>query len=230
MLGVFGTAIPMMGVIGSLQYLSSGVVAILVSAGPALTIVMAHFFLDDERLNIQKMAGVTLALIGTLLITLRGETGLVDVQQTNPLGYILVLMALVFGNSMNIYARKFMRSCDTVDVASIRMWVAMLVVMPITVFFVGIDLNLVTTQGYLSLVYSAIVANFMAMFLVFYNVKRFGATAAAMTDYIIPVVAGLGGVLILGEQITGGMIFGMLLIAAGLTLINRFRQAAPKPV
>jgi len=77
-------------------------------------------------------------------------------------------------------------------------------------------------------VYAAIAANLLAMFLVFYNVKRFGATAAAMTDYIIPVVASLGGVLLLGEQMTGGMIIGMLLIASGLVLINQFRRAAPK--
>jgi len=79
-------------------------------------------------------------------------------------------------------------------------------------------------------VYAAIAANLLAMFLVFYNVKRFGATAAAMTDYIIPVVASLGGVLLLGEQMTGGMIIGMLLIASGLALINQFRRAAPKAI
>jgi drug/metabolite transporter (DMT)-like permease len=88
----------------------------------------------------------------------------------------------------------------------------------------------VTLQGYTALFYAAVAGNFAGMFLAFYNVKRFGATAAAMTDYVIPVVAGLGGILLLGEQITRGMIGGMLLVAAGLTLINRFRQAAPKPV
>jgi drug/metabolite transporter (DMT)-like permease len=230
MLGIFGTVIPMVGVISSLQYLSSGVASILISAGPALALLLAHIFLPDERLSLKKAAGVTLALTGALLIALRGENGLPNVDQVNPLGYILILMALFGGNGMNIYARKFMRDLDTVDVASIRMWVATLVVLPVAALFIGIDLETVTGQGYFSLVYAAIAANLLAMFLVFYNVKRFGATAAAMTDYIIPVVASLGGVLLLGEQMTGGMIIGMLLIASGLALINQFRRAAPKAI
>ena len=230
LLGVFGTAIPMMGVVGSLVYLSSGVVAILISAGPALTILMAHFLLPDEPLNLQKATGVTLALIGALLIALRGESGLANAGQANPLGYLLILMALVAGNAMNIYARKYMRDFDSVDVGSIRIWTAGLVVMPLALVFVGLNFESITSQGYLALFYTAIAGNFFGMFLAFYNVKRFGATSAAMTDYVIPAVAALGGVLILGEQITVGMTVGMLLIIVGLALINRFRHAAPKPV
>lgn len=230
LLGIFGTAIPMVGIVSSLQYLSAGVVAILISAGPAFTILMAHFFLPDEPLNLQKGFGVGLALVGALLIALRGESGLGDVEQANPLGYLFILVALVVGNGMNIYARKYMRNFNTVDVASIRMWVATLVIMPVVILFIGIDLDAVTPQGYFVLFYAAIIGNFLGMFLAFYIIKRFGATAAAMTDYVIPVVAGLGGVLILGEQITRGMIIGMVFIAIGLALINQFRRAAPKPV
>jgi drug/metabolite transporter (DMT)-like permease len=55
---------------------------------------------------------------------------------------------------------------------------------------------------------------------VFYNVKRFGATAAAMTLYIVPVVATLGGALVLGEEITSGMLGGMALIVCGIAILN----------
>jgi drug/metabolite transporter (DMT)-like permease len=42
-----------------------------------------------------------------------------------------------------------------------------------------------------------------------------------MSAYIIPVVAMLAGVLLLGEQITIGMLAGMLLILLGVGLINK---------
>ncbi|MFC1974938.1 DMT family transporter [Chloroflexota bacterium] len=231
-LGILGTAVPMVSVISSLQYLSSGVAAILITAAPALTILMAHFFLADEMLTLRKGAGVMLALGGTLLIAMRGENGLPDVSQTNPVGYVLVFLAMLFGSGMNIYARKYMRHFDSFDVASIRMLVAALVIMPVVILFIGIDLQSVNGQGYFVLVYGALIGNFLGMFLAFYNVKRFGATAAAMADYVIPVVAGLGGVLILGEKITAGMVVGMMFIAGGIALINRRRRRAPgvKPV
>jgi len=44
------------------------------------------------------------------------------------------------------------------------------------------------------------------------------------------VVAGLGGVLILGEQITVGMLLGMGLIILGLSLIHQRQQPGPVPV
>ena len=220
LLGLLGTAVPMACFLYSLQYLSSGIASILLTTGPAIAILLAHFFLDDETLTLHKGTGVTLALGGALLMAIRGESGLADVGPANPLGYGLIFVALAFGNGMKIYARKFMRQFDAFDVASIRMLATAMVVMLLVVLFVGIDLRSVNAQGYLALVYTALVGNLGGMYLTFYNLKRFGVTAASMTDYVIPVVAGLGGVLILGEQITIGMMIGIGLVGVGIMLIH----------
>jgi drug/metabolite transporter (DMT)-like permease len=42
-----------------------------------------------------------------------------------------------------------------------------------------------------------------------------------MPLYVVPVVATLGGALLLGERITAGILVGMALIAVGIGLINR---------
>jgi drug/metabolite transporter (DMT)-like permease len=223
LLGIIGTAIPMTTVIGSLHYQSAGVTAVLLTSGPAITILIAHFFLADETLTLRKGIGVALALGGALLLAVRGESGLPDVTRANPLGYALVLLAMLAGGAMDVYARKFMRDLDAFDVASIRMFVATLLVLPFTVLFIGIDLQAVNIQGYFVLVYAAIAVNFFGMMLSFYNIKRFGATAAAMTLYVIPVVASVGGILVLGEKITEGMLVGISLIIVGVALINRRR-------
>jgi drug/metabolite transporter (DMT)-like permease len=224
-LGVFGTAVPMTCYIYALQHLSSGMASILITTGPAVAIVLAHFFLDDERLTVLKGIGVMLALGGAISMALRGESGLADVGRANPWGYGLVIVALLIGNGMTIYARKFMRRFDAFDVASIRMLVTALVVMPFAVLFTGIDLEAIDVPGALTLVYAALAGNFGGMYLAYRNVTRFGVTITAMTDYVIPVVASLAGVLVLGEQITVGMIVGMALIVLGIALINWRRRA-----
>jgi drug/metabolite transporter (DMT)-like permease len=226
LLGVLGTAMPMACFLYGLQYLSSGMAAILLATGPALAILMAHFFLDDETMSPRKGIGVVLALSGALSMAIRGESGLADVGRASPLGYGLIFTALVFGNGMTIYARKFMRQFDAFDVASIRMLVTAAIIMLFVILFVGIDLQSVNIQGYLALVYAALVGNFGGMYLVFHNVKRFGVTAASMTDYVTPVVASLGGMLVLHEQITVGMVVGMGLIVLGIALINLRRRAS----
>jgi drug/metabolite transporter (DMT)-like permease len=219
-LGVFGTALPMTAIVTSLQFQSSGVTAVLITASPAITILMAHFLLPDESLDLRKGLGVLLAFAGAVLITFRGESGLPGVEQARPVGYLLVLTAIFLGSGSAIYARKYMRDLDTFDVASARMIIAALVVTPISFLFVGFDLEQVTGQGYVALIYAALIGTFSGMMVAFYTIQRFGATAAAIAAYVIPVVAGTAGVLLLGETITTGMIGGMIFIIGGISLIN----------
>jgi drug/metabolite transporter (DMT)-like permease len=225
LLGVFGTAIPMTSIVTSLVYQSSGVTSVLLTAGPAITVVMAHFALADETLNWHKSMGVILALSGALLLTLRGESGLPGVQQASLAGYGLVFLAMFCGSAMTIYARKFMRGFDSFQVTSVRLLTAALVIMPLSIIFAGINLHEVNTQGYFALGYAALVGTFSGFFLAFYNIKRFGATTAAMVLYIVPIVASIGGILILNETITLGIIMGTVLIVAGIALINSGSKA-----
>ena len=85
LLGIFGTAVPMTSIVTSLQYQSAGLTAVLLTTGPAITVLLAHFFLADESLTWRKSTGIALALGGALLLTLRGESGLPDVSQASPL-------------------------------------------------------------------------------------------------------------------------------------------------
>lgn len=220
-LGVFGTAVPMTCIVSSLQFQSAGLTGVLLTAGPAITVLMAHFFLADESLSWRKSTGVVLALGGAVLLAVRGESGLPDVTRASPIGYGLVFVAMIAGSGMAVYARKYMSHLDAFDVASIRMFAATLTVMPLSALLVGVDLSRVNGQGYFALGYASLVGTFAGMLVAFYIIKRFGATAQAMSLYIIPVVAGLGGALVLGERITAGMLVGMALIGAGISLINQ---------
>lgn len=224
LLGVIGTAVPMTAIVTSLTYLSSGMASILITTNPAFTVLFAHFLLDDEKLNARKIIGVLLALGGTALLTVRGETGLADVTKADPLGYILLFVSILLGSLSTIYARKYMKTFDAFDVASIRMTAAALTVMPLSLLFVGFDLSAVTPTGYGALGYASVMGTFGGMMLAFYIIKRFGATASAMTAYVVPIITNIGGILLLGETFTVGMLWGALLIVAGIYIINRRRR------
>ena len=224
LLGIFGTAVPMTCVVTSLQYQSSGVTSLLLSTGPALTVCLAHFILPDELLNRRKAIGVTLALGGALLLAISGEDGLPDVTVAVPTGYLLVTIGMIFSAAMIIYARKYLRGYDAYDVGSIRIFTTALVVMPLSLLTVGFDLSAVDAAGIFGLFYAAIVGTFLGLMLSFYNIKRFGATPAVMTTYIIPIVAGIGGVMVLGEEITTTMLAGMVVIVGGIALLQEYRK------
>jgi drug/metabolite transporter (DMT)-like permease len=220
-LGIIGTAIPNSAIVVSLEYQSSGITAVLITTSPAITVLLAHFLLTDEPLTRRKGFGVVVALAGALLLALLGESGLPDVSRADPIGYILVTVAMIFGSGATIYVRKYMESFDPIDVNSVRMLTATAVVMPISLILVGFDVSMVTEKGVAALFYAAFVGTFCGLILAFYNIQRFGATASAMTAYIIPIFAAVGGTLLLGEKITLGMLAGMALILSGVIIINR---------
>jgi drug/metabolite transporter (DMT)-like permease len=227
-LGVLGTALPMTGIVSSLQYLSSGLTSILITVNPALTVLMAHFFLEDEPLTRRKFIGVLMAVGGGVLLVVLGESGLPDAGQVNPVGYLYALGGMLAGSSMTIYTRKYMGGFDALDVTGIRMFAGALVLIPISVFIEGFDMSPVNSQGIAALVFSAIVGTFLGFLLSFYNIQRFGATAAVMTAYVIPIVAGLVGFVFLDEQITRGMVMGIGLIILGVWTINTVGRSRAK--
>jgi drug/metabolite transporter (DMT)-like permease len=222
-----GTAATFTGIISALRFQSSGVTAILNTANPAITVVIAHFALADEHLNRRKMIGVFLALGGALLLAARGESGLTEISKASPIGYGLVLGAMIVGGFNTVFARKYLSQYPAFDVASIRMFASTLTVLPLSILLIGMNFEQVNQQGYLALGYAALVGTFLGLLLNFYNIQRFGATAGALAAYILPIFATVGGVLLLGEQITYGMVAGMALILAGVWLINQNSPLTP---
>ena len=220
MLGIFGTAVPMTMIVLSLQYQSSGVTALILTLGPALTVLMAHFLLHDEKLSKRKIAGVTLALSGGALLILLGENGLPNVHETNPIGYLMVLIAITSGSFMVIYTRKNMQKLDRFEVNSVRMWMAGFIMLPIAYFLAGYDVSQVNMQGLTALMYAGLIGTFAGMLLDFHNIQRFGATASSMVSVLIPIVAIITGALFLEEAITPGMILAMVLIVGGVAILN----------
>lgn len=226
-LGVLGTAAPMSLIVVSLLYQSSGITSLLLTLGPAVTALLAHFFLPDEQLTRRTAAGVLLAMSGAAVLVLLGETGLPDVRQANPLGYALVMAANLTSAAAIIYARRTLTGLDPLDVGSVRVWSATAVMLPISLLAAGLDLSAVTPTGYAVLGYAALAGTFLALLLEVAVIQRYGATATAMTANFIPIVVLISGALLLGETITSGMIGAMIMILGGVTLLTHGRAPAP---
>ncbi len=224
--GVFGTAVNLVGIVSALQYISSGFAAILITTSPAITAIFAHFFLPEERLNIRQWLGVLFALSGAVMLALLGENGLPDVSTTNPVGYLFAGAAILSGSVMTIYARRKLQGFDSFDTASIRMWIATLTVFPLSTIFVGYDFSAVDMQGVGAVFYAAFVGTFCGFMVQLYTITRFGAVPASMVTYIIPLVTGIGGILILGESFTPLMVVGVAIIVSGITLVQQNKRKA----
>lgn len=220
MFGFFGIAIPMTCFVSSLQYLSSGVVSLFQTLSPAVTVVLAHFWLSDERMNAYRVIGVVVAFAGALALFANGETGLAEIVRADWRGYALVNVAVLSASVGGVYGRKYLRNDSNFDVSMIRMMVSAAILIPVATFTFGYDLSAVRVSGYLALIFTAVIGSFLAFLLNFYIIKRFGATEGSESSYITPVTAILLGAWWLKEVVTPIMIVGMILMFAGLAIIN----------
>ena len=169
----------------------------------------------------RKILGLVIAFAGAGLILIRGENGLADFGKADWRGYALVGIG-VLGTSIGyIYARKFLQNGNQFQVVSIRMVAAALTIIPFTVATVGFNVSQMNLAGVLALLFSAIVGTYLTFQVEFYVVKRFSASAASQAAYVVPVVATSLGALLLSEQVTVGILIGMVVIIFGVSLLNR---------
>ncbi len=220
-LGVIGTTIPFTFFITGLSYLSSGIAAIIGTTGPAITVVLAHFLLDDDALTRRKTLGVSLALGGAIMLSLSGETGLGDSAEASPIGYLFVFGSNISSSIGIIYARKNVRDLSAIQITSVRVFTAMVITVPLAFVLGQLDFSAVTRVGVITVLYSGIISSFAGFILSLYIINNFGVSTSIMTNYIVPIVATIGGVLLLNETISVTTLASMAVIICGIYLINQ---------
>ena len=218
--GIIGTAIPLSCSVYALKYLSSGVTSLLITLNPVLTVLIAHYALNDEPLTWYRFIGAMIALCGAGLLILRGETGLSDIAGSNWTGFLWLIPVVLGLTIANIYARKYLMKAEAIDGAAIRIMISAVIMTPMALLSNSFQLQDVNTSGILALIYVGIAGTFFAFLLNFFIVKKYGATAVSTTTYISPAAAAALGAIFLGEEITLLIIVGMIIMFLGITIMG----------
>lgn len=226
--GFIGLALTIPAFVISLRYISSGLSGVYTTLSPVLLVVAAHFFLPDEKLTVNKSAGVLIAFAGGLFLALRGETGLTDTDANAWLGVGIISIGLVASTVNTMFVRRTMQGMDVIQVTMIRILTAMIAMLIATILFGDFSLEKVETSGWFVLIYAALIGALTAQFLAFYIQRTHGATAYSLTAFLIPVFTIVVGSLALDELITPGMLIGMGLIGTGLYFLNRTTKTEVK--
>ena len=201
-----------------LQFTSSSNATLIIASGPAMTTVMAALFLEEEKIDREKVLGIVLAFIGVALIVLNGSSK-AEGSITGDL--IISAAALVFA-IYTIFARYVLKELTPLQLTS---WGTVYGVLALFILslFEGkpdtIDSSLIIAMIYLSL--------FAGVFgFLFYNIgtKHIGASKAAIFINLVPVFGVVTSIIVLGEILLPIHILTFLLIAMGVYLVNRPKQ------
>lgn len=218
-LGVLNNAIPFSLIVQGQTQITSGLASILNATTPFFTILVAGFFLTDERFSVLRVLGVVVGFSGVILMVgaeALGSLGADFWAQLCALG-----AALSYGFA-SVFGRRFRElKVDPVMVATGQVTMSSLVLWPIALWIDGLqDILGLSFNAAASMFGLAVLCTSFAYILYFRILERAGATNISLVTFLVPISAIILGVLVLGESIFIKEIIGMTLIGLGLAIID----------
>jgi drug/metabolite transporter (DMT)-like permease len=212
-LGAFGYAAMSGLYFVGLEFMTAGMVGIVLYTYPVFVLVLAAAFLD-EVVDRQRVAALLVTLGGIALIT--GA----DPAAADPRGVGIVLVAAV------VYATYITVSRTTLtDVSAPTLTAHVLPAAASTFLFIGLATNSLsipsTGVGWGAVVGIAVVATAMPIFAFFAGLSRIGAGPASILSAVEPVVTVALGAAFLAEPVSVVVLVGGGLVLVGVVLVTR---------
>ena len=112
-IGIGNIGLPFVLLAIALRFISGSLASVLFNVGPAITIVLAHFLLPDEKLRPAKIVGTALAIAGAVFLVASNSSGLKADNSQGWIGQMLIILASAAGAFAVIYTRIRFREADT---------------------------------------------------------------------------------------------------------------------
>lgn len=199
----------------ALTYTLVSNVGIIVSVAPFFTAILAHLFLDGEKLRPQFFVGFVVAMAGVVLVSLNGSAHL----KINPTGDILAISAAAVWAIYSVLTKKISEFHYNGIQATRRIFFYGLVFMIPALFIFGFQPRqdrLVLPVNLFNLLFLGVGASALCFVTWNFAVKLLGAVKTSVYIYIVPVISIVTSVIVLQEKITGIAVLGSVLTLAGL--------------
>jgi len=218
-MGLLNNLIPFTLIVWGQSHIASGLASILNASTPLFTLVVAHLLTRDERLSGAKLAGVLVGFVGVAVII--GVDSLTGVGDDN-LAQLAILGAALSYAFAGVFGRRFARmGVAPLVTATGQVSASTLMLLPLALL---VDhpwsLTMPSVHVWAAVLGLALVSTALAYLIFFRILAVAGATNVMLVTLLIPVSAILLGALFLGERLATQDFAGMILIGAGLLVID----------
>jgi drug/metabolite transporter (DMT)-like permease len=212
-IGFFGSGIPAFLFPLAQTRIDSSVAGMLNSLSPVFTLIMGIVMYKRKAIRSQ-VAGVFLGLIGAAGLLYNGSFTF------NYYGLFVVLATLLYGISSNEVSK--VHGLNGLEITSLAFFILgpfALVLLLLTDLQAPLETeNWLRNFGFIAVL--SVFGSAFALILFYRLIKDTSPVFASMTTYFIPIVATLWG-LSDNEHLTSSILVSVLLILAGVYLINR---------
>jgi drug/metabolite transporter (DMT)-like permease len=213
---LFNNVLPFSLIVLGQTTIASGLASILNATTPLFTVIVMAAS-GEERLSPQRVAGVTIGLIG--VIVLRGGLDLDLAGQGT--GIALCLAAALSYGVAALLARRHLAKSPPLATATFQL-TASSVMMAVIAGIVDRpwQLALPGPTTWLAVIGLAVLSTALAYIVFFQILRRSGATNVMLVTLLVPLTAILLGALVLGETISAREILGALVIGSALLVMD----------
>ena len=197
--------------------LTSGTISsIIQSTNPLFVALFAHFMISGDRLNFRRVIGLMIAFIGASLVLLRGN-GLEGFGLIGIGGIVVLASSMLLGLRLVLMVKP-LRALDEVPVV---LWMMTIGLIPFAVgglLFETIrweNLGWVPVAG---LLYQGVVIAGLGFMVFSFLMKRYSPSVVSSFNFVSPISGVLVSMALLGDQLTVGIIFGVVFVGTGLYL------------
>ena len=207
-------------------HITSGTASVLNASMPLFTAMLAPFFITEEGMTTPKLVGVLTGFVGVAVFS-GGD--ITDIG-SNALGDLAAVAAAACYAIGLVFARLRFSGQHPLSLSAGQLVSGFVLLAPVAAVLgarEGISLQVDSGLSVLALgVFNTGFAYVMYLWLV----AEVGAVKTSLVTYVIPVTGLLLGWAVLDETIGPAAIAGLVLIVAGVALVNRAALYRPRPV
>ncbi|MEM7068030.1 MAG: DMT family transporter [Pseudomonadota bacterium] len=211
---ISGNALPFFLISWGQEKVDAGLTAILMAVMPLLTIVLAHFFTGDEKLNVFKVLGFCLGLLGVAVLI--GFDKLATLGEEIIRQYAIMAAACCYAVHA-IVARK-LSGLPRRALATAILLVSALLMLPLSLM-IDQPWNLtVSAPAIYALLALAVFPTAIGTLMIFAIVSRQGAGFLSQINFLVPVFGVIWAILFLGEVLPANAAIALLIILVGVAI------------
>ena len=215
-IGIINLVIPFFLIAYGVQKVQSNLAAILMSSTPISATILAHFFVDKEKINFFKIIGIILGFLGILYLF----SDNLLITNSNFFSALMILLGSTFYVIGGILTLKISHKKNENVTASILIW-GTLIIFPISLFFEQPWTLSPRLDSTLSLIYLGIFPTGIAWLLRFVILKKNGLVFQSQVAYLIPIFGVILGFLFLDELITSKVLIALVAVILGIYFVKK---------
>jgi drug/metabolite transporter (DMT)-like permease len=221
--GILGYMIPAVLELYSAPVIGAGLLTIIVSTTPIITMMVA-FLMKTDTLNWRKVLGIMLASIAMIPILL-GVNLSIPIPELAIFGLIVAgLVPLCYGIYHNVISKFWPESEDGWQLASGETVIGCITIMPITFMIYGFDPSPIINTGLWSVMLGYVTLSAVSIYLYFYLIDKGGPIFVSLAGFI-SLIAGVGfGMIFFGETHPWWMLIVLLLMMFSVWLSTSGHQ------